>query len=69
VIVMTLDRVGAGSGPDLATFTQMQALAPDRSWIGAGGVRDAGDLRAAAEAGAAGWLVASALHDGTLDLG
>jgi len=66
VIVMTLDRVGAGSGPDLGTFARLRALAPDRSWIGAGGVRDAADLRAAGEAGAAGWLVASALHDGTL---
>jgi phosphoribosylformimino-5-aminoimidazole carboxamide ribotide isomerase len=68
VIVMTLDRVGAGSGPDLATFTRLRALAPDRNWIGAGGVRDAADLRAAAAGGASGWLVASALHDGTLQL-
>ncbi|MBC5782232.1 nickel transporter [Ramlibacter sp. USB13] len=68
VIVMTLDRVGAGSGPDLETFARLHALAPDRTWIGAGGVRDAADLRAAAAGGAAGWLVASALHDGTLQL-
>ena len=68
VIVMTLDRVGAGSGPDLDTFTRLRALAPDRVWIGAGGVRDAPDLRTAAAAGASGWLVASALHDGTLAL-
>lgn len=68
VIVMTLDRVGAAGGPDLDTFTHLRALAPDRTWIGAGGVRDAGDLRAAAAGGAAGWLVASALHDGTLQL-
>ncbi len=67
VIVMTLDRVGAASGPDLATFTRLRALATDRVWIGAGGVRHADDLRAAAASGAAGWLVASALHDGTLD--
>ncbi|GAB3757253.1 HisA/HisF-related TIM barrel protein [Ramlibacter monticola] len=66
VIVMTLDRVGAGSGPDLGTFARLRELAPDRAWIGAGGVRDAADLRAAAAAGADGWLVASALHDGTL---
>jgi uncharacterized protein related to proFAR isomerase len=68
VIVMTLDRVGAGSGPDLETFTRLRAMAPRRTWIGAGGVRDAADLRAAAAGGAAGWLVASALHDGTLQL-
>src|SRR5206468_12219845 len=66
VIVMTLDRVGAGSGPDLASFGRLRALAPDRTWIGAGGARDREDLRAAAQAGAAGWLLASALHDGTL---
>jgi phosphoribosylformimino-5-aminoimidazole carboxamide ribotide isomerase len=66
VIVMTLDRVGAGSGPDLATFARLRAQAPDRAWTGAGGVRNRQDLRAAADAGAAGWLVASALHDGTL---
>ena len=67
VVVMTLDRVGAGSGPDLETFARLRGLAPDRVWIGAGGVRDAADLRAAAAGGAAGWLVASALHDGTLN--
>jgi phosphoribosylformimino-5-aminoimidazole carboxamide ribotide isomerase len=43
-------------------------MAPDRTWIGAGGVRDAADLRAAHAGGAAGWLVASALHDGTLQI-
>lgn len=67
VIAMTLDRVGAGAGPDLAIFGGLRARAPDRTWIGAGGVRDAGDLRAAAEAGASAWLVASALHDDRLD--
>jgi phosphoribosylformimino-5-aminoimidazole carboxamide ribotide isomerase len=66
VIVMTLDRVGARAGPDLETFARLRASAPDRTWIGAGGVRDAADVQAAAAAGAAGWLVASALHDGTL---
>jgi len=68
LIAMTLDRVGAAAGPDLATLARLRALAPDRAWIGAGGVRDAADLRAAASAGATGWLVASALHDGTLAL-
>lgn len=66
VIVMTLDRVGAGSGPDLGALAHLRAMAPARRWIGAGGVRNAEDLRAAAAGGAAGWLVASALHDGTL---
>ena len=66
VIVMTLDRVGAATGPDLSTLGRLRALAPDRAWVGAGGVRDRDDLRAAARSGASAWLVASALHDGTL---
>lgn len=66
LIVMTLDRVGSGEGPDLASFEQLRRAAPGRRWVGAGGVRDAHDLRAAARAGASAWLVASALHAGSL---
>jgi phosphoribosylformimino-5-aminoimidazole carboxamide ribotide isomerase len=36
--------------------------------IGAGGIRDRGDLAAAARTGASAWLVASALHDGRIGL-
>ena len=63
VIVMTLDRVGAFSGPDLATFEEVRRRAPHARVIGAGGVRNADDLAAAQESGAHAWLVASALHD------
>lgn len=66
VIVMTLDRVGAGTGPDLSTLDAVRQRAGDRALIGAGGVRNEADLRAAEKAGAAAWLVASALHDGGL---
>ena len=66
VIVMTLDRVGADTGPDLDTLRRVRALRPDVQLIGAGGIRDAADLDRAAEAGAQAWLVASALHDGRL---
>ena len=66
IVVMTLDRVGAAAGPDVATLPALRALAPDRTWIGAGGIRDRNDLRTAASTGATAWLVASALHDGTL---
>ena len=66
LIAMTLDRVGCGLGPDLDTFSRLRASAPGRTWFGAGGVRDTVDLQAAADAGAAGWLVASALHDGRI---
>lgn len=68
VIVMTLDRVGADAGPDFATLAALRARAPHvRRWVGAGGLRDARDLDAAAANGADAWLVASALHDGRLD--
>ena len=66
VIVMTLERVGADAGPDLDTLRELQARAPEVSLIGAGGIRDGADLERARAAGAAAWLVASALHDGRL---
>jgi phosphoribosylformimino-5-aminoimidazole carboxamide ribotide isomerase len=68
VIVMTLDHVGSYQGPDLDTFAAIRAQAGHRELIGAGGIRHAADLSAAAESGAAAWLVASALHDRQLDL-
>jgi HisA/HisF family protein len=63
VIVMTLERVGADTGPDLDTLRGVRARAPNTALFGAGGIRNAADLDRAHEAGAAGWLVASALHD------
>jgi phosphoribosylformimino-5-aminoimidazole carboxamide ribotide isomerase len=66
---MTLDQVGSYDGPDLATFERIRASAPaDTQVIGAGGIRDRGDLAAAARTGASAWLVASALHDGRIGL-
>ncbi|SAL04109.1 HisA/HisF-related TIM barrel protein [Caballeronia ptereochthonis] len=66
VIVMTLDHVGAYAGPDLDTFADVRALAGEREVIGAGGVRNDADLALAADSGAYAWLVASAIHDGTV---
>lgn len=66
IIVMTLDRVGSGAGPDLDTLGSVRARAPRAMLVGAGGVRDEGDLARAQQAGADAWLVASALHDGRL---
>lgn len=66
VIVMTLERVGSAAGPDLDTLAALRALAPEKQFIGSGGIRDAADLQAAATTGACGWLVASALHEGRL---
>lgn len=66
VIAMTLARVGSGAGPDVERLSQVQRLAPGRGIYAAGGVRDAADLAALANAGIAGALVATALHDGRL---
>lgn len=66
LIVMTLARVGADQGPDLPRFREIAARAGGRRVHAAGGVRGLGDLLALKQAGAAGALVASALHDGRL---
>ncbi|MFG1298746.1 HisA/HisF-related TIM barrel protein [Xanthobacter sp. V3C-3] len=70
VIVMTLARVGSGEGPDLAALAHVaaRARAAGRTPVlfAAGGVRGPQDLEALAQAGAAGVLVASALHDGRI---
>ncbi len=66
VIVMTLERVGAGTGPDLDTVAALRSRAPAATLIGAGGLRSPADMASAAAAGADAWLVASALHDGQL---
>ena len=63
VIVMTLERVGAGTGPDLGTLREVAARSPRTQLIGAGGIASEADLSLAREAGASAWLVASALHD------
>ncbi len=38
VIVMTLERVGSGAGPDLQTLREVAALCPQARLIGAGGI-------------------------------
>jgi phosphoribosylformimino-5-aminoimidazole carboxamide ribotide isomerase len=63
VIVMTLERVGAGTGPDLQTLREVATRSPATRLIGAGGIGSEADLLLAREAGASAWLVASALHD------
>jgi phosphoribosylformimino-5-aminoimidazole carboxamide ribotide isomerase len=64
VIVMTLARVGSGGGPDLERFAAIRSIAEGRETYAAGGVRDGADLSALKAAGAAGALIATALHDG-----
>jgi uncharacterized protein related to proFAR isomerase len=66
VIVMTLGRVGSGEGPDLERLREIVGHAPANAVFAAGGVRNLADLIAARQCGAAGALVASALHNGNL---
>ncbi|QBQ99555.1 HisA/HisF-related TIM barrel protein [Paraburkholderia pallida] len=63
LIVMTLERVGSFDGPALGTIAEVRERAGQRQIIGAGGIRNAEDLQAAAASGATAWLVASALHE------
>ncbi|HEY4173951.1 MAG TPA: HisA/HisF-related TIM barrel protein [Rhodopila sp.] len=66
VIVMTLARVGGAAGPDVERVGGIVGRAGRRAVFGAGGVRNAADLGALRSGGAAGVLVATALHTGAL---
>lgn len=69
IIVMTLARVGGGEGPDLDRVADIVARAGGRRVYAAGGVRDRADIEALHRAGAAGVLVATALHAGKVKAG
>jgi phosphoribosylformimino-5-aminoimidazole carboxamide ribotide isomerase len=64
VIVLDLARVGTRAGPDVALISSIHAAFPELQLLAGGDVRDADDLRALEAAGAAGALVATALHRG-----
>lgn len=66
VIAMALSKVGSDAGPDLEGIDDLLALARHRRVYAAGGVRHEGDIAALMGVGAAGVLLASALHDGRL---
>lgn len=66
LIVMTLDRVGAMEGPDLATLGAVGERCNGRRLHAAGGVRGRPDLERLQAMGIAGALIASALHSGAL---
>jgi phosphoribosylformimino-5-aminoimidazole carboxamide ribotide isomerase len=63
VLVIDLARVGSGSGPPLDAVAELVTALPEVAIYAGGGVRDDADLRALASAGAAGALVATALHE------
>lgn len=66
LLAMNLTRIGAFEGPDIDLLTALMRRAEGKQIYAAGGVRDVRDLEALARSGAAGALVASALHDGRL---
>jgi phosphoribosylformimino-5-aminoimidazole carboxamide ribotide isomerase len=63
---MTLARIGSDLGPDEDQLRDLRRRAPRHDLFAAGGVRDATDLSRLALLGAAGVLLASALHNGSL---
>jgi phosphoribosylformimino-5-aminoimidazole carboxamide ribotide isomerase len=66
VIIMNLDYVGVGQGPDMALLKKVRAKNSQVNIVAAGGVRGIDDLELLKEASVAKVLVASALHDGSL---
>ncbi len=69
VIVMPLTRVGSQTGPDLQYFSALRQRGTHSRFFAAGGVRDSQDLARLEAAGAAGALLATALHTGGLTAG
>ncbi|MCB1800417.1 MAG: nickel transporter [Gammaproteobacteria bacterium] len=67
LILMNLRRVGSGQGPDIALLRHWREKAPGAHLYLAGGIRNRKDLVTAHRAGACGVLVATALHNGSLD--
>lgn len=66
VLAMNLARVGSGDGPDLELVARLRGRHPGGEVYAAGGVRHRADLEALRTVGAAGVLLASAVHDGRL---
>jgi len=66
VLVTDVDREGSLSGADGDRFAALARRCP-HPLIAAGGIRDAGDVRRLAEAGAAGAVVGMALYTGAIE--
>lgn len=67
LLVLDLERVGSGAGPDLELAAGCRRAAPDVRLLVGGGIGDAADLAALAAEGCWGCLVATALYGGELD--
>ncbi len=66
IIIMSLQRVGSDSGPDLEHINSLSDKLRGKQLYAAGGVRHADDLRVLAAHGLHGALIASALHNKTI---
>jgi phosphoribosylformimino-5-aminoimidazole carboxamide ribotide isomerase len=66
LLVIDLARVGSGSGPPVDAVAQIAQALPGVAIYAGGGVRNDEDLLALESAGAAGALVATALHEGRI---
>ncbi|HTU87627.1 MAG TPA: HisA/HisF-related TIM barrel protein [Solirubrobacteraceae bacterium] len=66
LLVIDLARVGTGAGPPLRPVADLAAALPEVAIYAGGGVRGDADLRALESAGAAGALIATALHEGRI---
>lgn len=69
IIIMSLQRVGSDSGPDLERIYSLLDKLRGNQLYAAGGVRNADDLRVLAAHGLHGALIASALHNKTITPG
>ena len=67
ILVIDLQKVGARTGLDLELIDQVRDAVPDVTLLAGGGVRRFEDVCRLAEVGCDGVLVATAIHDGTLD--
>ncbi len=67
IIIMTLDRVGSGSGPDFEKLNAFRLLHQEKNIIAAGGIRDENDLIRLKKMGINHTLISSSLHDGTIN--
>ena len=66
VILLDLSRVGTRTGVDQALIVEARHMFPQLMLLAGGGVRDANELADLRTAGAAGVLVATALHQGVV---
>ncbi|MGR9073858.1 MAG: HisA/HisF-related TIM barrel protein [Gammaproteobacteria bacterium] len=63
VLLMPLDKVGSGAGPDFLQLARYRRLYPEKNFIASGGSRHLDDLLELQKMGIKQALVASALHE------